>query len=255
MSNFALKRGLKKVRKKVRSAATSWMAEPSLHQLETIRRYELDVVLLLLPDSGRVLEIGAGAGWQAKYLANRGYIVSAIDLPSSNYLENRIWPVIDYDGSKIPFDDNTFDVIFSSNVLEHIPNVYAIQEEIHRVLKQDGRVIHVLPSSGWRFWTNIAHLMKRWNVPQAHGEHAKNPFTEMFYFSRRYWARLFRETGWAVEACHSNKLFYTGESIMDSRLTINTRRKLSRLLGGACNIFTLREIKRRLDFPAFSGHL
>jgi SAM-dependent methyltransferase len=242
MSNFALKRGLKKVR----SAATSWIAEPSLYQLEAIRRHELDVVLLLLPDSGRVLEIGAGAGWQAKYLANRGYIVSAIDLPSSNYLENRIWPVIDYDGSKIPFDDNTFDVIFSSNVLEHIPNVYAFQEEIHRVLKQDGRVIHVLPSSSWRFWTNIAHLMKRWNVPQAHGEHAKNPFIEMFYFSRRYWTRLFRETGWAVEACYSNKLFYTGHLIMGSRLTINTRRKLSRLLGGACNIFTLREIKSRL---------
>ena len=203
-------------------------------------------MLLLLPDSGRVLEIGAGAGWQAKYLANRGYIVSAIDLPSSNYLENRIWPVIDYDGSKIPFDNNTFDVIFSSNVLEHIPNVYAFQEEIHRVLKQDGRVIHVLPSSGWRFWTNIAHLIKRWNIPQAHGEHAKNPFTEMFYFSRRYWARLFRETGWAVEACYSNELFYTGNSIMDSRLTINTRRKLSSLLGGACNIFTLRETKSRL---------
>lgn len=241
MSNFALGRLLKKVR----SAATSWIAEPSLHQFEAIRRHELDVVLLLLPNSGRVLEIGAGAGWQAKYLANRGYIVSAIDLPSSNYLEKRIWPVIDYDGSKIPFDDNTFDVIFSSNVLEHIPNIYAFQEEIHRVLKQDGLVIHVLPSSGWRFWTNISHLIKRWNVPQIHGEHAKNPFTEMFYFSRRYWTRLFRETGWAVEACYSNKLFYTGHLIMGSRLTINTRRKLSRLLGGACNIFSLREIKRR----------
>jgi SAM-dependent methyltransferase len=242
MSTFTLKRGLKKFR----SVATSWIAEPSLHQLEATRRHELDIVLNLLPDSGRVLEIGAGAGWQAKYLANRGYIVSAIDLPSSNYLENRIWPVIDYDGSKIPFDGNTFDVIFSSNVLEHIPNVYAFQEEIHRVLKQDGRVVHVLPSSGWRFWTNIVHLIKCWNVPQVHGEHAKNPFTEMFYFSRRYWGRQFRETGWAVEACCSNKLFYTGHSIMDSRLTINTRRKLSRFLGGACNIYTLREIKRRL---------
>lgn len=219
------------------------MAQQSPHHLEAIRMYELDVVLSLLPDSGRLLEIGAGAGWQAKGFADRNYVVSAIDIPSSIYVANRMWPVIDYDGRHIPFEDDTFNIIFSSNVLEYIPDVYGFQKEIHRVLKGDGRVIHVLPSTSWCFWTNLTGLLKWWTIPTVHGEHAGNFLTDLFYFSRRHWARLFHETGWVAEACHSNQLFYTGESIMDARLTVNARRRLSRILGGACNIFVLRRAK------------
>lgn len=232
---------LKGALKKVRSIATAWMAPQSPHFVESIRRHEFDAVVSLLPACGRLLEIGAGAGWQAKLFASRNYLVSAIDLPSSNYAENRIWPVIDYDGRQIPFDDSAFDIIFSSNVLEHIPDVYGFQKEIHRVLKRDGRVVHVLPSTSWRFWTNITEFLKRWNIPEVHGEHAGNCLTELFYFSRRHWIRLFHETGWTADACLSNELFYTGHSIMDARLPLNTRRRLSRVLGGACNIFVLRK--------------
>lgn len=218
------------------------IAERKLNHLQAIRDHELEVVAALLPRRGKLIEIGAGTGWQAQALAQRGYEVSAVDLPDSNYAEHRVFPVCDYDGHKLPFGDGTFDIVYSSNLLEHIPHLDAFQQEIHRVLRPHGCVIHVLPSSSWRFWTNLTHLIRYRSWPHAHGEHASNAFDEIGRFSRQEWRRIFRATGWVVTAELPNRLFYTGNSIFDARLGINMRRRLSRLLGSSCNIFILREL-------------
>jgi 2-polyprenyl-3-methyl-5-hydroxy-6-metoxy-1,4-benzoquinol methylase len=231
---------LKKIFKRIRSFGTFYIAEQTSQFLQAIRLHELNVIINMLPSKGRLLEIGAGTGWQSQAFEKLGYNVSAIDLQSSNYFETRIWPVTDYDGRKIPFDDNTFSIVFSSNALEHIPHIYEFQDEIHRVLKPDGCVIHILPSSSWRLWSIITHLFKFWTFPNVHGEHATNAFSEIYYFSRIWWTKLFRSTGWVIVAQSSNKLFYTGSSIVDSNLSIRMRSKLSRVLGGSCNIFFLK---------------
>ncbi len=232
--------------RKIRSAGTWYVATETLRHLESIRQYELNIVAGLLPNSGRVLEIGAGTGWQAQALAGRGYDVSAIDLPTSNLRDHRVWPVLDYDGVHVPFEDHVFDVVYSSNVLEHIPHLIAFQLELHRLIKPGGLAIHVVPSGSWRFWTNLTHLVKCWSPPKAHGEHAGNALTEMYYFSRPYWARVFRETGWEEVAYCSNQLFYTGHAVMDTRWSMNTRHRLSRLTGGSCHVFVLKPMQDRL---------
>ena len=236
MKAFTLKDSIKQLR----SILTRWVHEPTLAHLESIRKHELDTVLGLMPSNCRLLEIGAGTGWQARAFKDHGYDVSAIDLPSSNYRENRVVPIMDYDGQNIPFADNTFDIVFSSNALEHIPHIYEFQKEIHRVLKPGGVAVHVIPSGSWRFWTNITFFLNAWSFPEAHGEQAKNAFTEIYYFSRPWWVRLFRETGWQIAAHHANRLFYTGSSVMDSRLDMKVRKKMSRVLGSSCHIFILR---------------
>ncbi len=126
--------------------------------LHLIRKYEIDAVISMMEiKHGHVLEIGAGTGFQAELLTKAGYEVTAIDLEESNYFTNRIFPIQNYDGQHLPFPDAWFDVVFSSNVLEHIPHVYAFQKEIQRVLKPDGRAIHVVPSATWRLWTSLVH--------------------------------------------------------------------------------------------------
>jgi SAM-dependent methyltransferase len=240
-----VKSPVKQLLKTIRSVGTFWIAEQTLDHLESIRTYELGLVLSMLPRGGRILEIGAGTGWQAKTLETCGFEVCAIDLPTSNYSGNRVWPITEYDGKHIPYEDRSFDIVFSSNVLEHIPHVYEFQAEILRVLKPDGYAVHVLPSSSWRLWTNVTHQLKHWTIPEVHGEHAKNALTEIYYFNHRWWDRLFRKTGWNVVTRSSNRLFYTGYSIMDSRLSIHTRIKMSRVIGSSCNIFVLRKEKAR----------
>ena len=232
---------LKTILKKIRAIGTFYVAKQTSNHLEAIRLYEIGVVQGILPPEGRLLEIGAGTGWQAQVMSNAGYDVSAIDIPLSNLKANRVWPVIDYDGVVIPFSDNTFDIIYSSNVLEHIVHIDEFQKEIQRVLKPDGIVVHVIPTSSWRFWSSMTEIIKSWRLPVVHGEQAKNAITEMYYFSRWWWMRLFRKTGWTLESIKPMGLFYTGSSVMDSRLSIKKRLMLSVVMGSACDIYILKK--------------
>src|SRR5262249_10535870 len=137
--------------------------------------------------------------------------------------------------------------------------------------------IHLLPSGAWRIYSNIAHyawvacgacnhflkrkatgknepaaepqhtpeanktrLLRTLIAPTRHGEFG-NLITEAYYFSRFRWTRLFRATGWTIEDYASNRLFYTGYSVLDSKLSIGARRLLSYFLGSACHVFILKK--------------
>jgi SAM-dependent methyltransferase len=128
-----------------------------LRLLEEIRDVEIRQLAQLLPSGGRLLEIGAGSGWQARFLAARGFDVEAIDVEASEYRDTQVWPVLIYDGQRLPFPDASFDVVFSSNVLEHIAALDSVQREIARVLRPGGVALHTMPSSSWRLWTILAH--------------------------------------------------------------------------------------------------
>jgi len=92
-----------------------------------------------------------------------------------------------------------------------------------------------------RFQLNLGHARHlRGNLwPIRHGERG-NLLTEVYYFSRHYWVRLFEATGWNVEWVRPNGLFYTGEFLMGAHLNISARCQLSRFLGSACLIYALR---------------
>jgi len=240
-----------------------------------IRQAELELVIPLLKPGARILEIGAGAGWQAKELANHGFEVHAIDLASSNYTALREWDVIEYDGHSIPLPDQCVDVVFSSNVLEHVPHIQEFQEEIRRVLVSGGMAVHIMPTATWRFWTSITFYLKRLVkfvtrgkaaktsdssptsnsntkvlrnlrralLPSCHGVRG-NVLTETYFFSESYWSTLFQQTNWRVQAVIPNGLFYSGNRIFGARLSLQARRILSRILGSSCKAYVLRNIKR-----------
>ena len=137
------------------------MSTPSsTNFLEAIRLSELTQIDDILQSMGHkgacILEIGAGTGWQARELASRGYQVSAIDIPSSNHSSARIWPIMDFDGRHIPFPDASFDVVYSSNVLEHVEDLETLNQEMVRVLRLGGRAIHYVPTHAWRAWSLVA---------------------------------------------------------------------------------------------------
>jgi 2-polyprenyl-3-methyl-5-hydroxy-6-metoxy-1,4-benzoquinol methylase len=240
--------------------------------LEQLRRYELTQILQYLPANSRILEIGGGAGWQARELAEQGFQVISIDLPNSSYRHVQEWQVMPYDGEIIPLATGSVDVVYSSNVLEHIPHVKVYQQEILRVLKPEGIVIHLMPSSSWRIWmigTHYLHAIKvavtnfyslvtgkiqfqglirmlkdvHWYIlrhvrQRRHGENG-NLLTEIYLFHRYRWCRLFLESGWQIKTVASGGLFYTGYSMLGERLSIPCRVMLSQWLGSACNVYVL----------------
>jgi SAM-dependent methyltransferase len=48
----------------------------------------------------------------------------------------------------IPKDDNTYDAVVLTQVLEHVPDPEAILSEIYRVLKPDGKLLLSVPLNG-----------------------------------------------------------------------------------------------------------
>ncbi len=233
--------------------------------LESLRLLEITRVLAEIrrwkPGPATLLEIGAGSGWQSRQLAEAGHRVEAIDVPDSRYAGDRVWPIQDYDGQSIPFPDRRFDVVFSSNVLEHIPHVERFQKEIQRVLAPDGIALHLVPGATWRFWTNVTHFLiplRRWftggrapgpeasnpRLPPRHGE-TGTALTELYYFSRLRWFRLFRRTGWDIVSRSTNGIFYTGNALRGAKLSLRRRQRLSRILGSACLVYVLRKHEPR----------
>ncbi|MFT4978099.1 MAG: SAM-dependent methyltransferase [Myxococcota bacterium] len=120
-------------------------------------RYELEPILPELDRLGldglKVLEIGLGQGADSEQLIRRGAQWTGIDLtPESGRRVRKRMEVrgLEFDdivvGSalEMPFEDNSFDLIYSFGVLHHIPDVKRLQQEIHRVLRPGGRLVMMM---------------------------------------------------------------------------------------------------------------
>jgi SAM-dependent methyltransferase len=123
---------------------TSWVT--------TEESQEIPKLLGLHPESS-VLEIGCGSGGYALYVAdqigcqilgldiNEPGIRSARELAGASGLASRArFEPCDV-SKKLPFDDQTFDAVFSNDVLCHVPGRLALLAEIFRVLKPAGRML------------------------------------------------------------------------------------------------------------------
>jgi len=94
---------------------------------------------------GFVLDVGCGNGKYAggtyesigyEYIDGENTIIGLDPLTSS---EDR-FPVVSAYGDNIPFQDNIFDAIVISSVLDHLINPSIVLEESKRVVKSDGKV-------------------------------------------------------------------------------------------------------------------
>jgi len=66
-------------------------------------------------------------------------------VPGSMHNHSSFGLVRHEDLTHLSFDSNTFDIVMSAEVLEHVPNPYKAHEEIHRVLKVGGAHIFTVP--------------------------------------------------------------------------------------------------------------
>lgn len=111
-----------------------------------------------------VLEIGYGMGTDHINLAKMGGRMHGIDLTPRNFEETSTrFNLLSYqselkigDAENLPYDDNTFDFIYSFGVIHHSPNTTKIVKEIHRVLKPGGACwVSVYHKNSIFFWWSV----------------------------------------------------------------------------------------------------
>ena len=83
-----------------------------------------------LKEGDRVLDFGCGLGGVSEKLISDGYDVVSLDVENMSLTDME--PVI-YDGKKIPFKDDSFDVALVLTVLHHTPDPEKLLKEVGRV--------------------------------------------------------------------------------------------------------------------------
>ncbi len=96
---------------------------------------------------GRVLDVGAGqAPWRELLIAGATYV--GLDVESApEFGMQRSAAIVYYDGGRMPFPDESFSHVMSSEVLEHVPDPAAFMAELSRVLARGGSLILTVPWS------------------------------------------------------------------------------------------------------------
>lgn len=94
--------------------------------------------------SGKLLDFGCGSKpYQSLFTQVTEYIGLDYEGEGHSHLNEQV--DVFYDGKTIPFPDESFDAIFSSEVMEHIFNTAEILPEINRVLKKGGKFLLTCP--------------------------------------------------------------------------------------------------------------
>ncbi len=103
--------------------------------------------------SKRALDIGCRDGYWSERLKAKGYEVSALDLEPkyTGALEHNV-------ENGLPFEDKSFDLVWCSEVMEHLHEPKFLLDEIERVLKQNGLAVLTTPNSAWWFY----HIVRLW---------------------------------------------------------------------------------------------
>lgn len=135
-----------------------------------------------LTPKDKIIDLGAGTCLFTKILRDKGYEVRAVDIKDRSYYSEI--DVFIYDGKKLPFKDNQFDVCLLISVLHHILNPEAILKEAARVSKR--LIIHenVITNIFQRYFTYLIDCMMNKELIEPHTNK-----------SDKQWRLLFKQLG------------------------------------------------------------
>lgn len=112
----------------------------------------------------KVLEIRCGGGAHSALFKRKGAHITAVDLTAervnSTAQKLKMVPgkskVLQADAEQLPFEENSFDIVYSNGVLHHAQNTDSCVAEAWRVLKPSGRIVLMLYARhSIMFWTNL----------------------------------------------------------------------------------------------------
>lgn len=151
-------------------------------------------------ENAKILEAGAGTGTSSFQLAKKGAQVSLVDYSEKAIIrmeqmfrQNSLSANFFCDDIRnMDIDDNSYDIVFNSGVMEHFPydQQVAILREMRRICKPNGLVITMNPNAKcllYRVWKYVLEQIDQW----AYGE--ENPVLSLSNQYREVGLELVRE--------------------------------------------------------------
>lgn len=183
----------------------------------------------LFQQNDSILEIGTGSGGIANYFShNNGmnFNIKAVDVVDSRVLEDGYEFQL-VSGTKIPFDNEVFDVIITNHVIEHIGEHESQLEhlsEIKRLLKKDGIAYLAVPNR-WMLIEPHYHLIfLSWLPTKYRSKYLKKMRNIDFYdcepLEKKQLENLFDTVGFA----------YQNQTIQALRIFLHDEKEQHRLL-------------------------
>lgn len=156
-----------------------------------ISRTKLEQFIAEHASDKKALDVGARRGRYNNLFPNK----ISIDIDEESN------PDIVADAHNLPFEENTFEIILCTEVLEHVDNPFKVAKELHRVLKPGGKLIlttrfmyplHEAPRDNWRFTVfNLRSLFSEFNEVEVLAE-TDSITTFASLFQRLVWQTRFR---------------------------------------------------------------
>ena len=163
-------------------------------------RYALEPYILDFADFGSgkgryVLEIGVGMGCDhLQWARSRPHRLCGIDLtPRAIALTRQHLAIYDLaselevgDAEALPYDDDSFDLVYSFGVLHHSPDTPRAIDEVCRVLRPGGTarimIYHRASLTGLMLWTRYALLAGRplRSLDEIYAQHLESPGTKAY---------------------------------------------------------------------------
>lgn len=145
----------------------------------------------------KILEIGIGGGVDLSCWLKAGTIATGIDpteaaieltkqrLDQQGFTED-VYQLAVGDAESLKFEDESFDIVYSYDVLHHTPDTERAFTEVYRVLKRGGvfkaMVYHIPSVTGWILWLRYCLFTGRFFKPPrwAIYRHMESPGTKAY---------------------------------------------------------------------------
>ncbi len=119
----------------------------------------VNIALRWIGSGKKVLDIGAGDGSISERIRMEGNAVTAFDFPEALSSASRYPGLVLRTGEahKLPFEDGSFDTVFSGELIEHYEDPAALVKEWSRVLKQGGTLVITTPDGKEASMLHVTH--------------------------------------------------------------------------------------------------
>jgi len=195
-------------------------SETFLNRQRAIRNIEWNEIEGFIPNGSKFLDIGCGKGHGLSLAARKGCQVVGVDpFPDNAGVSPELqdlgceYRIVEGFCENLPFEDSSFDVVYSSHMLEHTSDYEKSISEMSRVLQPDGVLIMGVPTATMAFvrllsilifsthrniieilryplksaeWKRL-HPLKHFILPSSHGNPSKSVFHDLNDYRINKW--------------------------------------------------------------------